>query len=95
MNISQSTLKRLNDELLDTLKVKVPENALRNSYASYGQSIRSLGDVARAMGDLESTVKRFYVEALEPGDGEAWFGIRPGVSGRIVPMDASASYAAV
>jgi integrase len=95
MNISQSTLQRLNDELLDALKVKVPENALRNSYASYGQSIRSLGDVARAMGDLESTVKRFYVETLEPGDGEAWFGIRPGVCRRILPMHDSASYASV
>ena len=77
MEISQSTLQRLNDELLDALKMEVPSNGLRNSYASYGQSIRSPGEVAKAMGDNESTVKRWYIQTLEPGDGHAWFDIRP------------------
>ena len=36
MEISQSTLQGLNGELRDTLKLEVPENGLRNSYASYG-----------------------------------------------------------
>jgi hypothetical protein len=46
---------------------------LRNSYATYAQTFRSSGDVARAMGDAESTVKRFYVRTLEPGVGKDWF----------------------
>jgi hypothetical protein len=46
---------------------------LRNSYATYAQTFRSSGDVARAMGDAESTVKRFYVRTLEPGVGKEWF----------------------
>jgi hypothetical protein len=86
MEISQSTLQRLNSELLDALKLEVPGNGLRNSYASYGQSIWSPGDVAKAMGDNESTVKRWYIETLEPGEGHAWFAIRPGMEKKVVPM---------
>jgi hypothetical protein len=48
----------------------VPENCLRNSYATYAQTFRSSGDVTRAMGDAEGTVKRFYVQTLEPAVGE-------------------------
>ena len=50
MEISQSTLQRLNGELLDTLKLEVPENGLRNSYASYGLSFRSLGRCRKGHG---------------------------------------------
>jgi len=31
--------------------------------------------VARAMGDAEGTVKRFYVQTLEPGVGKNWFNL--------------------
>jgi hypothetical protein len=55
--------------------VRWPENCLRNSYATYAQTFRSSGDVARAMGDAESTVKRFYVRTLEPGVGKKWFNL--------------------
>lgn len=76
--ISQSTLQRLQEELLHGIKVKLPENALRNSYATYGLAFRSLGDVAKAMGDLESTVKRHYVgDLLEEAEGREWFAISP------------------
>lgn len=80
LDISQSTLQRLNDELLDALKLNVPPNALRNSFASYGLSCDNLGDVSRWMGDTETTVLRYYIKKLEPGDGDAWFGIRPGMT---------------
>jgi len=53
----------------------VAENCLRNSYATYAQTFRSPGDVARAMGDAEGTVKRFYVQTLEPGAGKNWFNL--------------------
>jgi integrase len=87
MAISQSQLQRDKAELLETVKVKVSENALRNSYASYGAAFRSLGDVARAMGDLESTIKRFYVDLVDDPDlGRAWFDIRPDSARKIVPM---------
>jgi hypothetical protein len=42
------------------------------------------------MGDTEETMKRWYTETLEPGDGHAWFGIRPKISKKIVSMIAVA-----
>jgi hypothetical protein len=98
IDMSQSTLQRLNDEFLDTLndkvhhtqKVIVPDNGLRNSYASYRQSFDSPGEVAKAMGDLESTIRRFYVgEALKPETGRAWFAIAPGER-KIIPIGQAA-----
>lgn len=87
LTMSQSTLQRDKAELLDMLKLKVPENALRNSYASYGCAFRSIGDVARAMGDLEVTIKRYYVDLVDdPELGRAWFDIRPGGERKIVPI---------
>lgn len=86
VEISQSTLQRLNDELMDALELAVPDNGLRNSYASYSQSFRQPGDVAKAMGDIEATVKRYYVQTLEPGTGQAWFAIRPGMDRKILQM---------
>ena len=87
LEMSQSTLQRDKAELLDMLGIKVPENALRNSYASYGCAFRSIGDVARAMGDLEVTIKRYYVDLVDdPELGRAWFDIRPGAARKIVPM---------
>jgi hypothetical protein len=60
-------------ELARDMKIKLPENCLRNSYATYALTFRSIGEVAKAMGDAESTVKRFYVQTLEPGAGHEWF----------------------
>jgi hypothetical protein len=91
VEISQSTLQRLNNELLDALKLKVPDNGLRNSYASYSLSFRTLGDTAKAMGDNEATVSRYYVKKLEPDTGRAWFDIRPGMSKKIVHIEAALS----
>jgi hypothetical protein len=89
VEISQSTLQRLNDELLDALKLEVPENGLRNSYASYGLSFRTLGNVSKAMGDNEATTSRYYIKKLEPDTGQAWFAIRPGMNMNSVPMVAT------
>lgn len=58
------------------MKVRLPENCLRNSYATYALTFRSLGDVAKAMGDAEPTVKRYYTETLEPGTGKSWFEVQ-------------------
>lgn len=95
MAISQSQLQRDKAELLEMLQVKVPENALRNSYASYGASFRSIGDVARAMGDLEVTIKRYYVDLVDdPELGRAWFDIWPDLQTRkIIPIGAIADLA--
>ena len=79
VEISQSTLQRLNNELLDAVKLEVPENGLRNSYGSYALSFRSPGEVAKAMGDTEATVMRYYIKKLEPDTGQAWFAVRPGI----------------
>jgi hypothetical protein len=37
---------------------------------------RFVGDVAKAMGDAQSTVKRYCTETLEPGTGKRWFEVR-------------------
>lgn len=52
------------------------KHCLRNSYATYAQTFRSLGDVAKAMGDQEATVKRYYIETLEPNVGHEWFKVK-------------------
>jgi site-specific recombinase XerD len=88
IEISQSTLQREKEALLDMLGgLKVPDNALRNSYASYGAAFRSIGDIARAMGDLEVTIKRYYVDLVDdPELGRAWFAIRPDSERKIISM---------
>jgi hypothetical protein len=73
ISVADSTFYRLRQKLCREMKIRWPENCLRNSYATYSQTFRSSGDVARAMGDAESTVKRFYVRTLEPGVGKEWF----------------------
>jgi integrase len=85
VEISQSTLQRLNRELLDTLKLEVPDNGLRNSYASFSLSFRTLGDTAKSMGGDEPTVSRYYIKKLEPDTGKAWFGIRPKMDKKTEP----------
>jgi hypothetical protein len=55
------------------MKIKLPENCLRNSYATYALTFRTIGEVAKAMGDSETTVKRFYVQTLESGVGHDRF----------------------
>ena len=86
--ISTKKFGELDRELRKALGLKQVKNGFRNSYASYGQSVLSPGapgQVAKSMGDKESTVKRWYVETLEPGEGYAWFGIRPDMGGKIIP----------
>jgi len=73
--MADSTFYGMRQELCKEMRIRWPENCLRNSYATYAQTFRSSGDVARAMGDAESTVKRFYVQTLEPGVGKKWFNI--------------------
>src|SRR4029077_11924844 len=70
VNLWQSTHTKLTRELFKALEIDLPENGLRNSYASYAQTFRSAGEVAKACGDLESTIKRFYTQLLEPGTGK-------------------------
>lgn len=86
VDIWQSTHTKLCRELFKALEIDLPENGLRNSYASYAQSFRSPGEVAKACGDLESTVKRFYTQLLEPGTGKAWFDIRPDSQSKIIAL---------
>jgi hypothetical protein len=62
LEISHSTFTILNRELTKALKLKIPKNGLRNSYASYRLSVESPGTVAKAMGDTEETMKRWYTE---------------------------------
>jgi site-specific recombinase XerD len=60
-------------ELSRDMRIKLPENCLRNSYATYALTFRSIGEVAKAMGDAEPNVKRFYIQTLEPRVGHEWF----------------------
>jgi hypothetical protein len=73
IQIMRKSFYGLRKELCKEMRVRWPENCLRNSYATYAQTFRNAGDVAKAMGDAESTVKRFYTQTLEPGVGHHWF----------------------
>jgi hypothetical protein len=75
IQIARRAFQSLRRELCKEMRIRWPENCLRNSYATYAQTFRSSGDVARAMGDAEGTVKRFYVQTLEPGVGKNWFNL--------------------
>lgn len=87
VNMYQSTHTKLIGELLERLDIKLPENGLRNSYVTFGRSFRSPGDVAKASGDLESTINKFYTNrSIEPDEGRPWFEIRPGMQSKIVRM---------
>ncbi len=86
LDISLTRYTQLHRELRKALGLRLPKNGWRNSYASYRLSIESPGTVAKAMGDTEATMKRWYTETLEPGDGHAWFSIRPGMDNKIIPM---------
>jgi hypothetical protein len=88
LDLSPSWFGLLHRELTKAMGLKIPTNALRNSYATYRQSFDSPGAVAKAMGDQESTVKRWYVRTSEPGTGHAWFEVRPRMDRKIVPMHA-------
>jgi integrase len=77
VEFAESAFREYRRQLLARLKITFPINALRNSYASYSYSIRSGREVAKAMGDLEETVRRHYIEGMEPDTGLAWFSIRP------------------
>jgi hypothetical protein len=91
LDISLTRYTQLHRELRKALGVKLPKNGWRNSYASYRLSIESPGTVAKAMGDTEATMKRWYTETLEPGDGHAWFSIRPKMDNKIFQMSEAAA----
>ena len=75
IQVAGRAFQSLRRGLCKEMRIRWPENCLRNSYATYSQTFRSSGDVARAMGDAEATVKRFYVQTLEPGVGKNWFNL--------------------
>jgi hypothetical protein len=50
-------------ELARDMRIKLPENCLRNSYATYALTFRSIGEVAKAMGG-----RRVNCEALLRAD---------------------------
>ena len=77
VEFAESAFREYRRQLLARLKITFPINALRNSYASYSYSFRSGGEVSKSMGDLEETVRRHYIEGMEPDTGLAWFAIRP------------------
>jgi hypothetical protein len=79
-------------QLCARLGIHIPTNGLRNSFASYGQSFRTLGEVAKDMGDLEETARKHYMQTLEPESGRAWFNIRPGTDRKIVQMPSATNH---
>jgi hypothetical protein len=73
MPCSPTHFNRSRRKLAAAMRLKSPENCLPNSYATYTLTFRSLGDVAKAMGDTEATVKGYYIETLAPDVGREWF----------------------
>ena len=80
--LGRRIFQSLRRDLCKEMRVRWPENCLRNSYATYALTFRSSGEVARAMGDAEGTVKRYYVRTLEPGVGKRWFNLADAPSGQ-------------
>ena len=78
--LARRIFQSLRRELCKEMRVRWPENCLRNSYATYAQTFRSSGEVARAMGDSEGTAKRYYVQTLDPGMGKKWFNLSTDVT---------------
>jgi integrase len=64
---------------LEAVKIEIPENALRNSFGSYfltaGDGEAGVGFLSKEMGNSEAVAKRFYIMALEPQTGVAWFAV--------------------
>ena len=66
-------------KLRDHARIDLPNNALRQSYASYWlarSTLAGVGELAKRMGNSESVCRRHYLETLTPEEGQAWFAIR-------------------
>lgn len=86
VELTDSIYREYRRQLCARLGIHIPTNGLRNSFASYGQSFRTLGEVAKDMGDLEETARKHYMQTLEPESGRAWFDIRPDAPAKILQM---------
>src|SRR5271166_2216488 len=76
---TESWFRKLLRRLHIAAEVASVDNALRHSYASYflaRTGADGVGRLAINMGTSEAVAKAHYIEALEPGDGDKWFGIR-------------------
>jgi len=76
---SEGALRRRMKKLRDYARVRLPDNALRHSYASYWlarSTLAGVGELAKRMGNSESVCRRHYLEILTREEGEAWFAIR-------------------
>lgn len=72
-NLSSALLK-----LAKSAGVDWDKNALRHSYTSYRvASTQNEAQVATEIGDLVTTMKRHYKQAVSPDIGFEWFNIRP------------------
>jgi len=81
--------------LLKMLAIRLPENGLRNSFASYFMTARSeagAGELSREMGNSERIAKSFYIRALEPRTGKEWFSSRPQLIGSYEDATADLSH---
>lgn len=77
---TQSKINKLRREFRKRTGIKLLENGLRNSFATYAFSYSgesALGQVSRQMGNSETVVRRHYAKNLPAGTGKAWFDLRP------------------
>lgn len=76
--VRQSNLSGALLKLAKSAKVDWHKNQLRHSYTSYRVAVtQNEAQVATEIGDLVSTMKRHYKQAVDPEIGEKWFGIMP------------------
>jgi hypothetical protein len=87
----RAVFDRIKNQMLKSVGIKMAQNTLRHSYATYGISCGSLAEVAKNMGDLETVVKSTYLNPdIEPQAGLAWFALRPGSPGNVIQMGVAA-----
>lgn len=75
-----------------TTGIRLVENGLRNSFASYALTytgLEGVGKLALEMGNSEQIAKRHYIKTLEPGSGKAWFGLRPFAPANVIAISSA------
>ncbi len=65
-------------KLADQAGIKMPKNALRHSFASYGAALHPLGDVSRWLGHgATQMTESHYRQGVSPKEAKAYFSLMP------------------
>jgi hypothetical protein len=92
--VGKRMVQELRAEFEKRTGIKLLENGLRNSFASYAltyDGLQGVGKLAIEMGNSEKIAKQYYIKTLLPRAGQAWFNLRP--ESNVIPILAAAAAA--